>query len=96
MPCAGGGVPKLMKVLIPADKVPFSKVMAAVRSNTTDQGGDGSVTLVLERVDVTSSSNGGSNGSSSNGVQELAMVAEAEGAEGEAVFDPRIFNSHFE
>jgi hypothetical protein len=95
---AGGGVPKLMKVLIPTDKVPFSKIMVAVRSNTIDQGGDGSVTLVLERVDVTSSSNGGSNGSSSSssGVQQLAMVADAEGSEGEALFDPRIFNSTFE
>lgn len=90
-------MPKLMKVLIPADKVPFSKVMAAVRSNTMDQGGDGSVTLVLERVDVTSGSNSGSNGSSSSSsVQELAMVADGEGAEGDAVFDPRIFNSTFE
>lgn len=91
-------MPKLMKVLIPTDKVPFSKIMVAVRSNTIDQGGDGSVTLVLERVDVTSSSNGGSNGSSSSssGVQQLAMVADAEGSEGEALFDPRIFNSTFE
>lgn len=93
---AGGGTPKMMKVLIPADKIPFSKVMDAVRSNTRDQGGDGSVTLVLERVD---NSRSGSNGGCSvpdQGVGQMVVVPEGgQGVEG-AVFDPRIFNSTFE
>jgi hypothetical protein len=44
------GRPKLTKMLLPTSSVPFPKVMDAVRSNTPQQGGDGSVTLVLERA----------------------------------------------
>lgn len=93
----------MMKVLIAADRIPFNKVMDAVRSNTRDQGGDGSVTLVLERVDNSSSSDGGSGsdgGSRAGSAQQGAggMVVVGEGGEGAdaAVFDPRIFNSTFE
>lgn len=95
----------MMKVLIPADRIPFSKVMDAVRSNTRDQGGDGSVTLVLERADNSSSSsndggNGSDGGSRGGSAQHGAggMVVVGEGGEGAdaAVFDPRIFNSTFQ
>jgi hypothetical protein len=93
----------MMKVLIPADKVPFAKVMDAVRSNTRDQGGDGTITLVLERVDDSSSDGGYSSdgdGSSSDGDSDgsgagLRVVSEGDSQPG-AVFDPRIFNSTFE
>lgn len=93
-----------MKMLIPTDKIPFSKVMDAVRSNTSDQGGDNSVTLVLERAEDDSSSgssdgSSGSNGGSSvpeEGPGEMVVVTEGgKGVDG-AVFDPRIFNSTFE
>lgn len=88
----------MMKILIPADKVPFNKVMDAVRSNTADQGGDNSVTLVLERVEKDGSGYS-SDGSSSVGVGVGSscsnVVAEGQGSgeeEGGAVFDPTIFN----
>ena len=102
LPCSTGvGRPKLVKMLVPTDKVPFSKVMDAVRSNTPDQGGDGIVTLVLERIDDDSSSSGNGNGNgngsdSSTPVDELAAVAEAGRERDDAMFDPRIFNSTFE
>lgn len=97
---AGGGTPKMMKVLIPADKVPFVKVMDAVRSNTRGQGGDGTVTLVLERTDDSSSdsdsSDGGSSSDGSSDGAGLRMVSEGGDSQPGAVFDPRIFNSTFE
>jgi hypothetical protein len=57
----------MIKTLIPADRLAFSKVMDAVRSNTRDQGGDGIVTLVLERVENSSSSSSSSGGGGSDG-----------------------------
>jgi len=95
-----------MKMLVPADRVPFNKVMDAVRSNTRDQGGDGSVTLVLERIDGSSSN--GSNGSSSSSTTDSNSSSAIKQEDGEAtgaqqgpghkdaLFDPRIFNSTFE
>jgi hypothetical protein len=82
-----------MKVLIPADKIPFAKVMDAVRSNTSDQGGDNSVTLVLERTEEDSS---GGSSVPEEGAGELVVVTEGGKRPDGAVFDPRIFNSTFE
>jgi hypothetical protein len=86
----------MMKVLIPADKVPFVKVMDAVRSNTRGQGGDGTVTLVLERTDDISSDSDSSDGGSSSDGAGLRVVSEGGDSQPGAVFDPRIFNSTFE
>lgn len=82
-----------MKVLIPTEKVSFSKVMEAVRSNTVDQGGDGRVTLVLERVDETGNSSETNYNTTAEDVAQGAVDGQAERT---SVFDPRIFNSTFE
>jgi hypothetical protein len=47
---AGVGRPKLAKVLLPTTKMPFAKVMDAVRSNSISVGGDGRIALVMERA----------------------------------------------
>lgn len=98
-PAAGVGRPKLSKVLLATDKVPFTKVMDAVRSNSTAQGGDGSIVLVLERVEEAAAADHGDAQKSKNGrIQGLkgipvgaaagtAFASENTGA----VFDPKIF-----
>jgi hypothetical protein len=48
----GVGRPKLVKALVRCSALPFSKAMDAIRSNTTTAGGDGGITLVLERRGV--------------------------------------------
>jgi hypothetical protein len=96
----GVGRPRLVKILLPTLKVPFHKVMDAVRSNSPAQGGDGSIIMVLERGQTAndSSSNSGnssssdSNTTSSSDERELVGAGVGAGA-GAAAFDPRIFES---
>ncbi|KAF8057257.1 hypothetical protein HT031_006065 [Scenedesmus sp. PABB004] len=72
----GVGRPRLVKMLLPAAAVPFPKLLDAVRSNTADAGGDGTVALVLERVDADAARGGG----------EREPAPSSDGA-----FDPEIF-----
>lgn len=92
----GVGRPSLVKILLPADSSPFSKVMDAVRSNSEPQGGDGSIVLVLER-------DSGAAQGSAEGLKDVrdcvgADVGAAESAasgeeNGSDMFDPRIFET---
>eukprot|EP00882_Tetradesmus_deserticola_P015462 GHRQ01016475.1.p1 GENE.GHRQ01016475.1~~GHRQ01016475.1.p1 ORF type:complete len:225 (+),score=86.40 GHRQ01016475.1:72-746(+) len=96
----GVGRPTLAKILLPTSKAPFHKVLDAVRSNSTAQGGDGSITLILERRDAappsatgsgSSSSSGGSSSSSQVDVEGDVAAAGADTGEDGATFDPKIF-----
>jgi hypothetical protein len=90
---AGVGRPALVKILVPTSKAPFPKVLDAVRSNSTAQGGNGSITLILERKDGQSSAAADSSSSSSE-MSVVGGVQESEGAgadETAAAFDPKIF-----
>jgi hypothetical protein len=89
----GVGRPKLVKILLPTSKAPFHKVMDAVRSNSPAQGGDGSISLVLERVQPAPPSSSSSSGGSSSSREERELVGAAVGGSGAAAFDPRIFES---
>jgi hypothetical protein len=85
-----------VKILVPTNKAPFPKVLDAVRSNSTAQGGDGSITLVLERRNGASPAADSSSSSSSSSSEGSAVsAAEADvaagGDEGSAAFDPKIF-----
>lgn len=85
---AGVGRPKLVHQLVVVDGQPFARVMAAVRSNMTGEGGDGRISLVLERAGGASESGadeqaGGTSLSSGAG----QPLPEGEGG----VFDQEIF-----
>jgi hypothetical protein len=85
---AGVGRPALVKMLLPTNKVPFPRVLDAVRSNSTAQGGDGSITLILERCDG-AAADSSSSGREANVLGDVAAV-DAGDADG-AAFDPKIF-----
>jgi hypothetical protein len=77
-------------MLLPTNKAPFPKVLDAVRSNSIAQGGDGSITLILERCDGAAADS--SNSSSSGEVNVLGDVAVSDAVDADgAAFDPKIF-----
>jgi hypothetical protein len=77
-----------VKILVPTNKAPFPKVLDAVHSNSTAQGGDGSITLILERCDGAAADSS----SSSSDVNVLGDVAAVDAGDADgAAFDPKIF-----
>ena len=95
---AGVGRPKLGRVLVPCAKLPFSKVVEAVKSNR-DLGAV--ISLVLERPPVAGgegargdgygSQGGGDDGGDGQGAGGGAEGLQEKGGEGGGfVFDPRI------
>eukprot|EP00775_Hariotina_reticulata_P001468 gene1468-1810_t len=94
----GVGRPKLAKVLLPTSKVPFAKVMDAVRSNSVPVGGDGQIVLVVERAgEVAEPSGVGSRQQQQEAASVLVGVGVAAGSAQQddgtssQVFDPKIF-----
>ncbi|WIA21859.1 hypothetical protein OEZ85_004235 [Tetradesmus obliquus] len=89
----GVGRPALVKILVPTAKAPFPKVLDAVRSNSTAQGGDGSITLVLERRDGSRPAEAAAAAAadSSSSSSEESVVGEAGADEDASAFDPKIF-----
>jgi hypothetical protein len=76
---------------VPTNKQPFPKVLDAVRSNSTAQGGDGSITLILERCDGAAADSSSSSSGEVNVVGDVAVAGAFDADEDGAAFDPKIF-----